>query len=72
MGKAAFIAVFAFALGVLVRDVAQDYAKPDPVCERAKKDAKVYSAWLVHLLNRDTMHLDGAVVSCRVRHPKET
>lgn len=71
MGKAIFIGVMAFALGVLVRDVAQDYAKPDPVCQRAKENAQRFSKIIVHLLNRQTIEFDGAIVSCRVKHLPE-
>lgn len=74
----AFISACAFALGVLLRDVAQDYvakpdffAKQDAVCERAKENAERFAKALVHLLNQKTVELQGATISCRVKHHEE-
>ena len=73
-----FTAVCAFALGVLVRDVAQDYVKKpdyitkrDAACERAKENAERFAKALVHLLNQKTVELQGATISCRVKHHEE-
>jgi hypothetical protein len=69
--RLAFVAAFAFAVGVLLRDTAQDYAKPDPTCNVAKERAGQYAEALIFLLNRKTIEIGGSLVSCRVEHPKD-
>jgi hypothetical protein len=70
--RLAFVAVCAFAVGVLVRDVAQDHAdKPDDGCQIAKERAGQYAQALVALLNRKPIEIGGSIVSCRVTHPEE-
>lgn len=72
--RVAIAAVCAFALGVLVRDVAQDYAPPSveaAACEHAKENAERFAKALVHLLNQKTVELQGATISCRVKHHEE-
>ena len=76
--RIAIAAICAFALGVLLRDVAQDYAaksdyltKRDAVCDRAKENAGRFATALVHLLNQKTVELQGATISCRVKHHEE-
>lgn len=72
--RLAFVAVCAFALGVLLRDVAQDY-KPIPEsaeCRAARENAERYAAFLAHVLNGGGLMVeDSTVVSCRAKHVKE-
>ena len=72
------VAVCFFAAGVLVRDVAQDYAPRSPeavareqACDNAKENAARWATALVHLLNQKPVELQGATISCRVRHSEE-
>lgn len=71
--RLAFVAVCAFALGVLARDVAQDRvdAKTAASCQHAKENAERFAKALVHLLNQKTVELQGATISCRVKHTEE-
>jgi hypothetical protein len=40
-------------------------------CKVAKQRASEHATALVHLLNQKTVELQGAIVSCRVRHSEE-
>jgi hypothetical protein len=59
--------VFAFALGVLVRDQAQDYTPQAASCERARENADVFGrALAAAALNGGAFQTDDVRVSCRV------
>lgn len=74
MGMKIFLAVYAFALGVLVRDVAQD--RKDVVtaevlnrCQSDRENAERYAKALVSAANgRGFMIGETTTVSCRARH----
>mgnify|MGYP001612655460 FL=1 len=72
--RLAFVAVFAFAAGVLLRDVAQDY-KPIPEsseCRAAQENADRYATLIAHVLNGGGLVVeDSTAVSCRAKHFKE-
>jgi hypothetical protein len=71
--RLAFFAAVAitFALGVLLRDIAQDsIAEPKPSFKLDKQNAE-YAKALVYLLNEKTVELQGATISCRVTHHEE-
>jgi hypothetical protein len=68
MFKVALLATCSFALGVLVRDVAQDYrdAKLLAACQQ---QAAEYASHLSKLLtDGGRLTAPGTVVSCRARH----
>lgn len=73
LGKA-FIVVYAFAAGVLVRDVAQDFIPPqrDIACERHRENAERFARAIAEVLNGRAIRSDTDVAVCRVRPiPKE-
>ena len=75
MFKYALLATCSFALGVLVRDVAQDYrdAKVLPewaACQADRENAALYARALVALLNGERVSIPGAVMSCKTQQVK--
>lgn len=75
MFKYALLATCSFSLGVLVRDVAQDYrdAKVLPewaACQADRENAALYARALVALLNGERVSIPGAVMACKVRQVK--
>jgi hypothetical protein len=61
-------AVCAFALGVLVRDQAQDFTPKAQACERAKDNAERFATAIAAILNGGVIYTDDAIAACRVKH----
>lgn len=59
MKRSLFIAVFAFALGVVVRDQAQDYTPEAKTCQR-------FAAAVANVLNGGSIETNDVRASCRI------
>ena len=74
MFKYAIVAVWSLALGVLLRDVAQDWLdlekEPEKIaCKADRENAARYAKALSHLFNQGTVVVgDSMRISCRVKH----
>ena len=69
----AMVAVCSLALGVLLRDVAQDWIdlekEPEKIaCKADRENAARYAKALTHLLNGGCVTLPGVEMSCRTKH----
>jgi hypothetical protein len=75
MFKYALVAVWSLGLGVLLRDVAQDWLdlEKEPAliaCKADRENAARYAQALTHLLNGGKVSLPGTEMQCRVKHIK--
>lgn len=66
MKRSIFIAVFAFATGVVVRDQAQDYTPLGSTCLQERQRASQFAAALAHVLNGGSIETNDVRASCRI------
>lgn len=71
MIRYAFVAVFAFAAGVLVRDQAQDRTAEAQACQQERQRASQFAAAVANVLNGGGLETNDVRASCRITR-KET
>jgi hypothetical protein len=64
--RSVFIAVFAFAAGVIVRDQAQDYTPLGYACMQERQRASQFAAAIAHVLNGGSIETNDVRASCRI------
>lgn len=61
-----FVAVFAFAAGVVVRDQAQDFTPLGMACLEERQRANQFAAALAHILNGGSIETNDVRATCRI------